>query len=58
MSEAIKEKPKVKKLSCGGYAVYGIDTKSKQEIQIGYIGANLNVESFLPAGVTVQDIKK
>lgn len=58
MSGAIKEKPQVKKLPCGGYAIYGIDNKSKQEIQVGYIGSNLNVEAFLPAGVTIQDIKK
>jgi len=58
MSEPTKEKPVVKKLPCGGHAIYGIDFKSKQQVQIGYIGANLNLEAYLPAGVTVQDIKK
>jgi len=58
MSEPVKDKPTVKKLPCGGYGVYGIDIKNKQPIQIGYIGSNLNVEAFLPTGVTVQDIKK
>jgi len=58
MSEATKEKPLVKKLPCGGYGIYGIDIKSKQHIQIGYIGAKLNLEAYLPPGVTIQDIKK
>ena len=58
MSEATKEKPLVKKLPCGGYGIYGIDIKNKQQIQIGYIGAKLNLEACLPAGVTIQDIKK
>jgi len=48
MSEPTKEKVKVKKLPCGGYAIYGVDFKSKQEVQIGYVGANLNAEAFLP----------
>jgi hypothetical protein len=53
-----KEKPVVKKLPCGGHAIYGIDFKSKQQVQIGYIGANLNLEAYLPPGITLQDIKK
>ena len=49
MSET-KQQIKVKKLSEGGWAIYGIDPKEKKEIQIGYIGENLNVEAFIPAG--------
>ena len=49
MSET-KQQIKVKKLPEGGWAVYGIDPKEKKEIQVGYIGENLNVEAFLPPG--------
>ena len=41
MSNEQKEKVSGKKLPCGGIAIYGIDAKSKQEIQIGYIGKEL-----------------
>lgn len=54
MSEPTKEKLTAKKLSCGGTAIYGLDVKSKQVIQIGYIGANLNVDAFLPKDCVVQ----
>lgn len=54
MSEPTKDKPIAKKLPCGGIAIYGIDNKSKQSIQIGYIGANLNPEAFLPKDCVVQ----
>lgn len=49
MSDA-KQQIKVKKLPEGGWAIYGIDSKEKKEIQIGYIGENLNAEAFLPEG--------
>jgi len=45
-----KQQIKVKKLPEGGWAIYGIDSKEKKEIQIGYIGENLNAEAFLPEG--------
>ena len=54
MSEPTKDKPTAKKLPCGGIAIYGIDTKTKQTIQVGYIGANLNPEAFLPKDCVVQ----
>lgn len=54
MSEPTKDKLTAKKLPCGGTAIYGIDVKSKQVIQIGYIGANLNVDAFLPKDCVVQ----
>ncbi len=41
MSNEQKEKSKGKVLPCGGIAVYGIDLKSKQEVQVGYIGKEL-----------------
>ena len=41
-----------KRLPCGGIAVYGIDIKTKQKIQIGYIGKNLAEASYW-----TQDIK-
>jgi len=47
MSEPIKEKTKLKQLPCGGYAVYGVDIKTKQEVQVGYIGPNLPLESYV-----------
>ena len=49
MSET-KQQIKVKKLPEGGWAMYGIDTKEKKEVQIGYIGENLKVEAFIPEG--------
>jgi len=49
MSET-KQQIKVKKLPEGGWAIYGIDTKEKKEIQIGYIGESLKVEAFIPEG--------
>jgi hypothetical protein len=36
-----------KKLPCGGYAIYGMDTKTKSKTQIGYVGPNLSVEAYL-----------
>lgn len=47
------DKIKVKQLPCGGYAIYGVDIKSKQEVQVGYIGANLNAQAFLPANAEI-----
>ena len=49
MSET-KQQIKVKKLPEGGWAMYGIDTKEKKEVQIGYIGENLKVEAFIQEG--------
>jgi len=54
MSEPTAEKIKVKKLPCGGHAIYGVDTKTKQLIQLGYIGANLPLDGFLPAGYILE----
>lgn len=38
---------KTKKLECGGTAVYAVDAKSKQEVQVAYIGPGLPVEAWL-----------
>ena len=38
---------KTKLLECGGTAVYSVDSKSKQEIQVAYIGPGLPVEAWL-----------
>jgi len=46
---------KAKKLKEGGYALYGTDSKTKQEIQVGYIGENLNLEAWLPKGVKIEN---
>ena len=48
MAEPTKEKTKLKQLPCGGYAVYGTDVKTKQEAQVGYIGAKLPLEGYAP----------
>lgn len=52
MSEK-KEKVNIKKLPCGGYAIMGIDIKSKQIVQVGYIGPNLLLDGFLPDGYVI-----
>ena len=49
-----QEKPVVKKLKCGGWGVYTIDPKTKQPAQTGYIGPNLSLEAYLPAGAIVE----
>lgn len=49
-----QEKPIVKKLKCGGYGIYTIDTKTKQLVQTGYVGANLKLEAFIPADAVLQ----
>jgi hypothetical protein len=46
---------KAKKLAEGGYALYSIDPKTKQETQVGYIGENLNIEAWLPQGVKIEN---
>jgi len=46
---------KAKKLAEGGYALYAIDLKTKQETQVGYIGENLTLEAWLPQGVKVEN---
>jgi hypothetical protein len=38
---------KTKLLDCGGTAVYSIDPKTKQEIQVAYIGPGLPVSAWL-----------
>ena len=42
------EKPVVKQLKCGGWAIYTVDTKTKQQIQTGYVGPNLEPKAYLP----------
>lgn len=55
MSEnKVAEKLKVKKLPCGGHAIYGVDPKSKQLAQVGYIGASLPVEAFMPENAVLE----
>jgi hypothetical protein len=46
---------KAKKLAEGGYALYSIDPKTKQETQVGYIGENLNIEAWIPQGVKIEN---
>lgn len=41
-------------LPCGGYAIFGIDQKSKNRIQIGYVGPNLNKDAFLPKDIKIE----
>jgi len=49
-----KEKSILKPLPCGGYAIQGIDTKTKQTIQVGYIGKNLSLDGFFPDGYEIK----
>jgi hypothetical protein len=49
-----KDKPTVKLLPCGGHAIFAVDPKTKQSTQIGYIGKNLPLDGYMPAGTTVQ----
>ena len=49
-----QEKPIVKKLKCGGWAIYTIDPKTKTQLQTGYIGGNLKLEAWLPEGAVVE----
>jgi hypothetical protein len=35
-----------KKLPCGGYAIFGTDSK-KNRLQVGYLGPNLPKEEYL-----------
>lgn len=49
-----KEKPVVKKLECGGYAIFTIDAKSKQLAQTGYVGSKLEPTAYLPKDHTIQ----
>lgn len=46
---------KVKKLAEGGWAIYSTDPKTKTEIQVGYIGENLNPQSWLPEGTKIEN---
>lgn len=43
-----------KKLPCGGIAIYGIDIKTKQQIQIGYVGKNLAETPYWTQGVQIK----
>jgi len=47
------EKLKIKKLPCGGHAILGKDTKTKAEMQIGYIGANLPLDGYKPENAEI-----
>jgi hypothetical protein len=53
MSES-KEKPVAKKLPCGGYAIFTKDFKSKQLVQTGYVGPNLELTAYLPKDAIIQ----
>ena len=53
MPEQIPEKTKIKQLPCGGYAIIGVDIKSKTETQIGYIGQGLPLEGSFPGGYII-----
>jgi len=50
MSETFK----IKKHKDGGWEIFGIDSKTKTEMQIGYIGENLPVEAYAPPGSQIQ----
>jgi hypothetical protein len=50
-----QEKLVIKKLKCGGWAMYSEDAKTKTQIQTGYIGSNLKPEAWVPAGTIIQD---
>lgn len=41
-----------KQLPCGGYAIYGTDSK-KNRLQVGYLGPKLPVEEYLK-GVKIE----
>lgn len=49
-----QEKPVIKKLKCGGHAIYTTDAKTKQLTQTGYIGPNLSLEAYAPKDAVVQ----
>jgi len=49
-----KDKPTVRRLPCGGHAIFAVDPKTKQSTQIGYIGKNLPLDGYMPAGTIVQ----
>jgi len=42
-----------KKLPCGGYAIFGTDSK-KNLVQIGYVGPNLPASEYLK-GVKIEN---
>jgi hypothetical protein len=46
---------KAKKLKEGGYALYGVDPKTKQEMQVGYIGEGLPLDGYLPKGLKIEN---
>jgi len=54
MAAEAKEKPIVKPLNCGGHGIFTTDPKSKQLMQTGYIGANLDLKGFLPPDAVIQ----
>ena len=50
----MSETYKVKKHKDGGWEIFGIDSKTKTEIQVGYIGESLPVEAYAPQGAQIQ----
>jgi hypothetical protein len=50
----IKNVLTAKKLPCGGYAVYGIDMKTKNTAQVGYVGKTLAEFPYYFEGVKVE----
>jgi len=43
-----------KKLPCGGYAIFGIDPKTKNPAQVGYVGKGLADVPYYLDGVKVE----
>jgi len=52
--EKQKEKIIVKKIDSGDYGIFANDKKTNQLIQIGFIGKNLPLEAYIPAGAVVE----
>ena len=48
------EKAILKLLPCGGYTVQGVDSKTKQTTQVGYIGKNLPLQGYFPEGYEIK----
>jgi len=42
-----------KQLPCGGWAIFGTDSKSKTRIQLGYVGPKLSPDAYLK-GIRVE----
>lgn len=54
MSEQNNKDLTAKKLPCGGLAIYGIDPKTKNRVQIGYLGKDLPIEAWLSKDVKIE----